>query len=43
MADSYTLGIDCGGTKNKTNITKLKIYDVKRNKLQPRKYFDKDD
>ena len=28
-----------GDTKSKTNITKLKIYDVKRNKLQPRKVF----
>ena len=26
-----------GDTKSKTNITKLKIYDVKRNRLQPRK------
>jgi len=31
-----------GDTKSKTNITKLKIYDVKRNRLQPRKVFNKD-
>jgi len=31
-----------GDTKSKTNITKLKIYDVKRNKLQPRKVFNKE-
>ena len=31
-----------GDTKNKTNITKLKIYDVKRNRLQPRKIFNKE-
>ena len=28
-----------GDTKSKTNITKLKIYDIKRNRLQPRKVF----
>ena len=28
-----------GDTKSITNITKLKIYDVKRNRLQPRKVF----
>jgi len=31
-----------GETKDKTNITKLKIYDVKRNKLQPRKIFNQE-
>jgi len=31
-----------GDTKSKTSITKLKIYDVKRNKLQPRKVFNKE-
>ena len=31
-----------GDTKSKTNITKLKIYDVKRNRLQPRKIFNKE-
>ena len=31
-----------GETKSKTNITKLKIYDVKRNRLQPRKVFNKE-
>ena len=31
-----------GDTKSKTNITKLKIYDVKRNRLQPRKVFNKE-
>jgi len=31
-----------GDTKNKNNITKLKIYDVKRNRLQPRKIFNKE-
>ena len=31
-----------GDTKSKTNITKLKIYDVKRNKLQPRKVFSQE-
>ena len=31
-----------GDAKSKTNITKLKIYDVKRNKLQPRKVFNKE-
>ena len=31
-----------GDTKSKTNITKLKIYDVKRNKLQPRKVFNQE-
>jgi len=29
-----------GDAKSKTNITKLKIYDVKRNRLQPRKVFN---
>jgi len=28
-----------GDTKSKTNVTKLKIYDIKRNRLQPRKVF----
>ena len=31
-----------GDAKNKTSITKLKIYDVKRNRLQPRKVFNKE-
>ena len=31
-----------GDTKSKTNLTKLKIYDVKRNKLQPRKVFNRE-
>ena len=31
-----------GDTKSKTNITKLKIYDVKRNRLQPRKVFNQE-
>ena len=31
-----------GDTKSETNITKLKIYDVKRNRLQPRKVFNKE-
>ena len=31
-----------GDMKNKTNITKLSINDVKRNKLQPRKVFNKE-
>jgi len=31
-----------GDTKSKTNIAKLKIYDVKRNKLQPRKVFNQE-
>ena len=31
-----------GDTKSNTNITKLKIYDVKRNKLQPRKVFNQE-
>ena len=31
-----------GDTKSKTNITELKIYDVKRNKLQPRKVFSQE-
>ena len=31
-----------GDTKSKNNITKLKIYDVKRNKLQPRKVFNQE-
>ena len=31
-----------GDTKSKTKITKLKIYDVKRNKLQPRKVFNQE-
>ena len=31
-----------GDTKSKTNVTKLKIYDVKRNRLQPRKVFNKE-
>ena len=31
-----------GDAKSKTNITKLKIYDVKRNKLQPRKVFSQE-
>ena len=31
-----------GNTKSKTSITKLKIYDVKRNRLQPRKVFNKE-
>jgi len=31
-----------GDTKSRTNITKLKIYDVKRNRLQPRKVFNKE-
>ena len=31
-----------GDTKNKTNITQLKIYDVKRNRLQPRKVFNQE-
>ena len=31
-----------GDTKSKTNITKLKIYDVRRNKLQPRKVFNQE-
>ena len=31
-----------GDTKSKTNATKLKIYDVKRNKLQPRKVFNQE-
>ena len=31
-----------GDAKSKTNITKLKIYDVKRNRLQPRKVFNKE-
>ena len=31
-----------GDTKSKTNITKLKIYDVKRNRLQLRKVFNKE-
>lgn len=31
-----------GDTKNKNNITKLKIYDVKRSGLQPRKIFNKE-
>ena len=31
-----------GDTKSETNITKLKIYDVKRNKLQPRKVFNQE-
>ena len=31
-----------GDTKSKTNITKLKIYDVKRSKLQPRKVFNQE-
>ncbi len=31
-----------GDTKSKTNITKLKIYDVKKNRLQPRKVFNKE-
>jgi ParB family chromosome partitioning protein len=31
-----------GDTKNKTNITKLSINDVKRNRLQPRKVFNKE-
>ena len=30
-----------GDTKNKTNITKLPINDIKGNRLQPRKVFDK--
>ena len=31
-----------GDTKSKTNITTLKIYDVKRNRLQPRKVFNQE-
>ena len=31
-----------GDTKSKTNITKLSINDVKRNRLQPRKVFNKE-
>jgi len=31
-----------GDAKSKTDITKLKIYDVKRNRLQPRKVFNKE-
>jgi len=31
-----------GDTKNKTNITKLLIKDINRNKLQPRKVFNKE-
>ena len=31
-----------GDTKSKTNVNKLKIYDVKRNKLQPRKVFNQE-
>jgi len=31
-----------GDTKSNTNITKLKIYDVKRNKFQPRKVFNQE-
>ena len=31
-----------GDSKSNTNITKLKIYDVKRNKLQPRKVFNQE-
>ena len=31
-----------GNTKRKTNIAKLKIYDVRRNKLQPRKVFNQE-
>ena len=31
-----------GDTKSETNIAKLKIYDVKRNKLQPRIVFNKE-
>ena len=31
-----------GDAKSKTNIAKLKIYDVKRNKLQPRKVFNQE-
>ena len=31
-----------GDTKSKANITKLKIYDVKRNRLQPRKVFNQE-
>ena len=31
-----------GDTKSNTSITKLKIYDVKRNRLQPRKVFNKE-
>ena len=31
-----------GDAKSKTNFTKLKIYDVKRNRLQPRKIFNKE-
>ena len=31
-----------GDTKSKTNIIKLKIYDVKRNRLQPRKVFNQE-
>jgi len=31
-----------GDAKSKTNITKLKIYDVKRNRLQPRKVFNQE-
>ena len=31
-----------GDTRSKTNITKLSIYDIKRNKFQPRKVFNKE-
>ena len=31
-----------GDTKSKTNITILKIYDIKRNRLQPRKIFNQE-
>ena len=31
-----------GDTKNKTNITKLSINDISRNRLQPRKVFNKE-
>ena len=31
-----------GDAKSKTSITKLKIYDVKRNRLQPRKVFNQE-
>ena len=31
-----------GDAKSKINVTKLKIYDVKRSRLQPRKVFNKE-
>ena len=31
-----------GDTKNKNNVTKIPIKDINRNKLQPRKVFNKE-